>query len=113
MVQMAGEQPRRRTSLVGIAENDVVMVPNMTRRMSRSMLSDTGSSINSFKRSIAVKPRFEMVGATFSIGDQHCYLLYQFSIPLKVVQKITCHLSINYEQKQVNFSCHCNFNRKL
>ena len=65
MVQMAGEQPRRRTSLVGIAENDVVMLPNMTRRMSRSMLSDTGSSINSFKRSIAVKPRFEMVGATF------------------------------------------------
>lgn len=58
MVQMTGEQPRRRTSLVGIAENEIT---NLTRKMSRSMMSDTGSSINSFKRSLALKPRMEMV----------------------------------------------------
>lgn len=59
---MTGEPPRRKTSLVGIAENDGHghQIPNMARRMSRSMMSDTGSSINSFKRSLAMKPRHEM-----------------------------------------------------
>ena len=65
MVSMTGEPPRRKTSLVGIAENDGHghQIPNMARRMSRSMMSDTGSSINSFKRSLAMKPRHEMVSA--------------------------------------------------
>ena len=64
MVQMTGEQPRRRTSLVGIAEHDGPLLPNMGRKMSRSMMSDTGSSI-SFKRSIALKPRIELVSGGY------------------------------------------------
>ena len=51
---------RTRTSTVQIAENEVSVFPS-TRRMSKSVLSDTGSSIFSLRRSILVKPKVEMV----------------------------------------------------
>ena len=51
---------RNRTSNVQIAENEASIFPSI-RRMSKSVLSDTGSSVFSMRRSIIAKPRVEMV----------------------------------------------------
>lgn len=50
---------RNRTSNVQIAENEASIFPSI-RRMSKSVLSDTGSSVFSMRRSIIAKPRVEM-----------------------------------------------------
>ena len=65
MMNLPAEQPaRRKTSVVQIAENEVMQFPS--RRMSKSGMSDTGSSIYSMRRSIVAKPKIELVGCLVS-----------------------------------------------